>query len=346
MQERLDKVTSLALEITSYCNVRCPQCGRTSYTGTFADEYLRLKHWRVDQLLPNLQLDRLRNLKFARMEGDNGDALMHPAIEKIIDAIYHAPANPDIVIFTNGSLRSEDWWFQLGQKFPRLIVQFSIDGLADTNHLYRIGTDYNKIIANAKAFIAGGGVATTRCIVFKHNEHQLEEIRDVSRQIGFKWLVFMPNDVSRFQGQDHWEVYDNGKKLHDIYPSQYSWDDLKRYSYKDIRFSSNIGGPIMDFICPTVAAGEVTVTYLGHIIPCCMVNVDYDFKHPQNDQWREIIGDRDNIDLHKRPLGEILTDPGFYHHRLERTLMDGNLYHRCESFCKKLIDARVRSWTL
>ena len=32
-------------------------------------------------------------------------------------------------------------------------VDFNIDGLEDTNHLYRRNTDFNKIINNAQAFI-------------------------------------------------------------------------------------------------------------------------------------------------------------------------------------------------
>ena len=50
-------------------------------------------------------------------------------------------------------------------------VTFGIDGLQDTNHLYRISTNFDKIIKNAKAFIDAGGFAKWHMLVFEHNEH-------------------------------------------------------------------------------------------------------------------------------------------------------------------------------
>jgi hypothetical protein len=63
---------------------------------------------------------------------------------------------------------------------------FGIDGLADTNHVYRRGTSWERIIANAKTFITSGGYAEWDFLVFQHNEHQLEEARDLSKALGFR----------------------------------------------------------------------------------------------------------------------------------------------------------------
>jgi sulfatase maturation enzyme AslB (radical SAM superfamily) len=106
---------------------------------------------------------------------------MHPEFERIIDAFYQAPSSPNILILTNGSMRSEAWWEKFGARHQdRLRVQFSIDGLADTHKLYRVGADYEKTIKNARAFLRGGGDATTRCLIFDHNQHQLAEIKQSS----------------------------------------------------------------------------------------------------------------------------------------------------------------------
>ena len=56
-------------------------------------------------------------------------------------------------------------------------VIFAIDGLEDTNHLYRVNTNFNKIMENAKAFINAGGIARWDFIAFAHNEHQIEEAK-------------------------------------------------------------------------------------------------------------------------------------------------------------------------
>ena len=335
-QRRLDQIVSLALEVTSYCNIKCPQCGRTNVNGMFNDEYLTLKHWQVDKILPNFEIEKLKNLQYVRIEGDNGDAFMHPCVMEIIDYFYNAPSQPNIIMFTNGSMRSTNWWADLGRKYPdRLVVQFSIDGLDDTNPMYRVGSDYNKIVSNATAFIRGGGIATTRAIIFKHNEHQLEEIHNAARAIGFKQLVMIVNDQARFWTGEFYEVYNNNVKLYNLYPTSLAQKDLDPYCYKNHSIQSYFPKFKVDseFICPTVASGELTVTYLGHIIPCCMVNSDYDFKASQNDFWREIVGNRSQVDLHRRRLGEILIDPAFYHHRLEQTLRGSVQHHRCSANC-------------
>lgn len=346
-QERLDSIFSFGLEVTTYCNLKCPQCGRMQQVGEdagkFASSYLQLKHWDADKILPNFEIERLRNLKFVRIEGDNGDAIMHPKIEKIVECFYNAPTKPNILILTNGSLRSTNWWKEFGAKFPkRVVVQFSIDGAKDTNHIYRLGSNYDKIIANVKAYMEGGGIATTRAIIFKHNEHQLEEIYNNAKELGFKQLLMIPNEVSRFfMNETYHEVFDNGVKLYDIHPTKYNAIDLKQYCYNELDLELYPKTKLNPkFICPTVAMGEITVTYQGYIIPCCMINSDYDFKDPKNDYWREIVGDRSTTDLHTRKLSEILCDPTFYHHRLEQTLKDGKLYHLCESFCSKIINRR------
>jgi MoaA/NifB/PqqE/SkfB family radical SAM enzyme len=80
-------------------------------------------------------------------------------------------------------------------------VFFSIDGLADTNHLYRRKVSFNKAIDNAKAFINAGGKAYWNYIVFKHNQHQVEEAHALSKELGF--ADFNIKRTSRFFNKKH-----------------------------------------------------------------------------------------------------------------------------------------------
>ena len=63
---------------------------------------------------------------------------------------------------------------------------FSIDGLKNTNELYRRKLEWEKLMRNASAFIEAGGVAYWDMLVFKHNEHQIEEVRQLAKNMGFK----------------------------------------------------------------------------------------------------------------------------------------------------------------
>ena len=68
----------------------------------------------------------------------------------------------NIMIHTNGGKGSPNLWRMLAQElkdFPQGVVTFSIDGLEDTNHLYRRHVVWENLINNVKAFIDNGGLA-------------------------------------------------------------------------------------------------------------------------------------------------------------------------------------------
>lgn len=334
MKLKVSDIKVLNLEITSYCNIQCPQCSRINEDGKLAS-YVNLEHWNSDLILPNLELDQMINLNFVNIEGDTGDALMHPDIENIVNKIYNSPNKPKIIILTHGALRSEKWWEEFGSKFKdRLMVQFSIDGLEDTHKLYRVGADYNKVIKNVKAFINGGGYASSRCLVFKHNEHQLDQIYDVSRKLNFRQFRFLPGDRGRYRGQDHWKVYENGKFTHVIEPT--SIEDFNKWTWGPHRaWDKNSQHTVYDdIICSHLKKGDIHITYKGHVIPCCMYNADLYFNHPLNKQFQQLTGNLDQFDINKRTLSDILSDS--YFNKLEETLGYGIDPGRCTDMCPHL----------
>jgi hypothetical protein len=71
---------------------------------------------------------------------------------------------------------------------PKDYCVFSIDGLEDTNQIYRRNVNWAKLISNATAFIAAGGSAHWDMLVFKHNQHQVEACEQLARDMGFKWF--------------------------------------------------------------------------------------------------------------------------------------------------------------
>ena len=105
---------------------------------------------------------------------------------------YFRSVNPKITLGmnTNGAIQTTHWWNKLGRLFdqPRDYCVFSIDGLEDTNHIYRRGVNWDNLIANAKAFIAAGGSAHWDMLVYKHNEHQVDACEQLARDLGFTWF--------------------------------------------------------------------------------------------------------------------------------------------------------------
>lgn len=95
-----------------------------------------------------------------------------------------------IRIHTNGSARRAEWWVELAQALkPNGVVVWGLDGLEDTNAIYRVNTDWNLIMRNVKAFHAAGGVSHWQYIPFEHNLHQISEAREMARELGFKEFI-------------------------------------------------------------------------------------------------------------------------------------------------------------
>jgi hypothetical protein len=124
------------------------------------------------------------------MCGNYGD----PAAGKYTLDIYRwfRTLNPNIVLGmnTNGALQTTFWWHELGRILnqPRDYVVFGIDGLEDTNSTYRVGSNWNKLMANIRAFIEAGGSAHWEMLVYKHNQHQVEACEQLARDMGFTWF--------------------------------------------------------------------------------------------------------------------------------------------------------------
>jgi MoaA/NifB/PqqE/SkfB family radical SAM enzyme len=339
---KLSQIGSLALEVTSHCNIRCPQCSRIDFQGDLA-EFIKLQHWDIKTILPNLQVEQMTQLSFVRIEGDNGDAIMHPDIVQIVEHFYNAPTRPRILILTNGSLRSTDWWKKFGQKFPdRLRVQFSIDGMADTHALYRVGADYAKTVDNVRAFIASGGDATRRCLIFAHNQHQLDEIKQASLDIGFGALQIKPGDLFRFQGESEWPVFVKGREIHRIKPiSNFDIDFSPwEYNHSNKHFWRNSYRDL-GLLCPEANSREIFITYQGHLIPCCIYHADMYFQRDFNLDYQRLVGDMNLMDLNQRTLKDIFEDPAYYGHRLESMLGSDNRLPKCQTVCGPQLDRKI-----
>jgi len=173
----------LHIEASSKCNAWCPACPRNN-NGYGLKAGLVEQDLKTDQLANILdQLPQLEGIQFCGNYGD--PVIAHNFVELIKLAKVHTQK---IQIHTNGSLRTAAWWKELAGLLVDINhdVWFGIDGLEGVHEIYRQGTDYTKIIENAKAFISAGGTATWQFIPYAHNEHQVKDCIRTSQQLGFK----------------------------------------------------------------------------------------------------------------------------------------------------------------
>lgn len=197
-------LSEMHIELSSYCNAACPGCPRYFVGSTIVKPDLELAQISIDQFKEWFNPDIIKQLKSIMFCGTIGDPMMAKDVNKILDYIFENNPNINVRLHTNGGIRSESNWSHLGlisKRFDhRLQIVFSIDGLEDTNHLYRRNVDWHTLMRNVKAYIGAGGYALWDYLIFKHNENQLEEAENFSKELGFKEFC-----KKRALGFDAWD---------------------------------------------------------------------------------------------------------------------------------------------
>lgn len=186
-------INSINMEVSSLCNAACLFCPRFESRGSpnvnpqLTPTYITLENFK--KFFPH---DFMQQIKLWTLCGDYGDAMTNPDIVGIINYIHDSNSNSVIQINTNGGMRNHNFWDSVGRamaKNPNSTMTWSIDGLADTNHLYRRNVNWGKLMNNIDAYKVAGGKSVWEFLIFKHNEHQVEEARAKSKQIGFRNFI-------------------------------------------------------------------------------------------------------------------------------------------------------------
>jgi len=230
-------------EPTSMCNAACPMCARNihgegcvvSVADLSFDDYK--KH-------VNKHIQHLEKVFFC---GSVGDPCADINLLDKIKWIKEMNSNIVVGINTNGSIRNPKWWTECGNLLTGIYdyVVFAIDGLEDTNHIYRVGVQFQKIMENAKAYIDAGASAHWDMLVFDHNKHQVEQCKELAKTMGFTWF--------RSKETDRWD--------------QYQFDHLK--PAKEI---NEVDYHSIDRIhCERNIEQSTYVDYKGQEFPCCHI---------------------------------------------------------------------------
>lgn len=281
---QLDNVKEIHIEPTSLCNAECPQCAR-NINGSGLNPNIQLNSLTINYFTNFFNRDNIANVKKIFFCGNVGDPCATPDLLEICR--YLKSIKPDLVlgVNTNGSLKTEDWFRELGKIFqgPLDYVVFSIDGLEDTNHIYRRNTNWSKIMRNARAYIGTGASAHWDMLVFDHNKHQVDSAQRLAREMGFTWF--------RSKITDRW----------DSHPAT---DDLRSsepYVAKDYTD--------VEIVCEKNRDRSIFIDYLGEIWPCCHMAEAY--LSTVGSDKHEDIRQYSNKELMTKYHGKLITNP-FY----------------------------------
>lgn len=230
-------------ENTSRCNAACPMCAR-NVLGEGCTVNLSDLSFSDFQKYCTTNIVTLEKIFFC---GVVGDPAADRDLLKKIEWIKRLRPNVTVGFNTNGSIRNPAWWQQCADLLTGTFdyVVFSIDGLADTNSVYRVGVQWEKVMANAQAYIDQGGSAHWDMLVFDHNKHQVEECKQLAHRMGFTWF--------RSKETDRWD--------------QFEFETLKPVQeYKKVDYNS-----VDTILCERNLECSTYIDYQGQEFPCCHI---------------------------------------------------------------------------
>ncbi len=194
----------LMLEPTNSCNLKCPMC--PSGNGT-----LKRPKGFMDFELYKKIIDEIQKRTSLICFWNQGEPFLHP---RIIDMVKYASEKGIFTQISTNANIMPDAEELVRSGLDSLIV--SLDGAQQESYnRYRVNGDFNKVIENARKLIeakkklhASTPVIKWQFIVMKHNENEIEIIRDLSKSLGVDQLilktvqVYTKDDIRNFMPEN------------------------------------------------------------------------------------------------------------------------------------------------
>ncbi len=259
---------SIAIEPTTSCNLRCPECpsGLRSFTrptGMLQEDLFRRV---IDQLAPTLNY-----LTFYFQ----GEPFLNP---RFLEMVRYASAKGIYTATsTNGHFINDEVARSIIESsLDRLII--SVDGTSqDTYQSYRVGGSLEKVKEGARRIVewkkkmkSSTPHIVYQFLVVRNNEHQIPDVYELASSIGVDQVVLKTAQIYD---------YKNGS---DLIPSQ---DKYSRYERNDDGTYSIKNS--LDNHCWRMWHSCV-VTWDGKVVPCCF---DKDAHYTLGDLTKNTFGE-------------------------------------------------------
>jgi len=312
----LEELHKIEIELTTQCQAACPMCSR-NFHGLAKNLNVKKASWTFEEFKNIITVEILKNVKVINFCGAYGDPVICKDIFRICEYIKKH-SNAQVKIDTNGSVHNVKWWKKLAKVLPNHEVIFGIDGFKENHEKHRIGTNFDKIIENAKAFIEENGTAGARFINFEHNKDDYKDLEKFLLDLGFSFVFKINSD--RFRNKSFKVVNKNQKELYKLTPDNTS----SVISFNDVDLPNMINKSNQSIInCRSTTNKEIYIDAYKHLYPCCeTAAMRYETERLDEpnfntvlpvlkQQMSQIHKDYNNIeyiDLTKTPIKQILHD--------------------------------------
>ena len=334
------------IDLSTYCNAGCPQCHRTDPNGLGKIGWVPLIQWSLEEFKTAFTPDTMEYCSILNICGTWGDPIMNKDIDKIIAYIIDN-SSCRVSLDTNGSIRDEQWWWELGMKAgKRLEVHFAVDGYTQEMHeKYRRFTSLQKVLDNMNALSETKSWCVAQTIQFKHNQDHVDTIKDLCFKYGAKHHRIVQSDRFYITNEHQSDTIDHFINEHG------EPDYLERATIDppNANISGTDGKKYLDgnISCRWQKENKVFVNIDGQVLPCCWIGNNYYAKKFNKDQFKKFAShpviknyydtlDQNNI--FKKSLIEILETSNWFTKLLPTSWSDPASAPRpCQRNCSNLI---------
>ena len=210
------KKVSINVETTNKCVLKCPGCERSDIN-TEKDKQLVKEKIKSGSDIPLSTVEKIFNF-FNQINfcGQISDPIYHKNFLGLLE-LTNKFKGKMIIISTNGSHKPIEWFQKAFTTAPHVKWIFALDGLPDTSPIYRINQKSYEVW---EAMKLGASILARepwhdhsivwKYIVFKYNEHQIDEARQLAGQHNIYLILakssrwYLKNIIHKYKPSDKW----------------------------------------------------------------------------------------------------------------------------------------------
>lgn len=178
------KPNKLDIELTSRCVLECPACPRTAWKD-LTKRPIPKRDQKIEDLVKFLDCPGGEAVDLLSLCGDYGDVIYYPQLIDFIKTFRKKRFR----LHTNGSHQPREFWEKLCNELTEEDeFVFAIDGLEDTNHLYRKNSKWESVMQAVDIVSQSPAKMKWQTIIFNFNESRLSEIKDLANSKGADWF--------------------------------------------------------------------------------------------------------------------------------------------------------------
>ncbi len=285
------KPATLTIEPTNICNLRCPLCT------TGSGDMQRVNGKMGLDTFKNI-LDKMGNDIFFLLLYHQGEPYINKDFLKFVELAksknIYTTTSTNAHYFSDETIHAT-----IDAGLDSMIV--SLDGITqDVYEKYRVKGKVDKVIESTRRFMeikkergAKTPLIALQFLVMKHNEHQLDDVKKLAKEIGVDRLLIKNIEVHNTEEAEEWLPSDDKYRRYDF--------DGQTLKVKNQTRTS----------CPRVWKSTL-INWDGQVVPCCFdkngtfdlgnINSDKSFEQiwqgEAYDNFRKrLINERDTIDM-------------------------------------------------